>query len=137
MANPYKLFISHSWSYSDDYERFCGLLNAAPRFEYRDYSVPRNDPVHNASSVRQLEDAIFNQMRFCHVVIILAGKYATFSKWIIREIKIANERFTTPKSILAVRPYGSTQVSSVVRDNANQLVNWSTSSVVSAIRELA
>ncbi len=137
MANPYKLFISHSWSYSDDYERFCGLLDEARRFEYQDYSVPRNDPVHNTSSARELEDAILKQMRFCHVVIFLAGKYATYSKWITREINIANGRFTNPKPILAVKPYASTQVSSTVRNNADRLVNWSTSSVVSAIRELA
>lgn len=46
-----KLFISHSWSYSDDYKGLLALLNGAPHFSYANYSVPKDDPVHNAPSV--------------------------------------------------------------------------------------
>ena len=38
------LFISHSWSYGDAYEKLVGLLDAASNFEYKNYSVPKNDP---------------------------------------------------------------------------------------------
>jgi len=129
------LFISHSWSYGDDYERLVALLDAAPNFQYRNYSVPKDDPVHNAPNVEALSRAIGNQMRFCHVIVIAAGKYGTFSKWIQREIQIA-KGYTTPKPIIAVRPWGSEQVSSVVANAADRLVSWSTSSIVTAIREL-
>lgn len=135
MAKIYNLFISHSWSYGAEYERFCALLDTAPGFFYRNYSVPRDDPVHHARSTQELYDAIWQQMTFCHVVVILAGKYATFSKWIDREIRCATEDLRKP--ILAVRPWGSEQVSSVVAESADLLVNWSTSSIVSGIRELA
>lgn len=30
----YNLFISHSWAYSDQYDRLVSLLNAAPNFDY-------------------------------------------------------------------------------------------------------
>jgi hypothetical protein len=73
-------------------------------------------------------------MVFCDVVLIMAGKYATYSKWIEREIQIAKKDFAKP--IIGIRPWANTQVSSVVAKAADRLVNWSTGSVVSAIREL-
>lgn len=128
------LFISHSWSYGDAYDRLVDLLDSAPNFLYKNYSVPKDDPVHNAPNAEALHDAIKNQMVFCDVVVIMGGKYATYSKWIQREIQIAKREFSKP--ILAIRPWASEQVSSVVSDAADRLVNWSTSSIVSAIREL-
>jgi hypothetical protein len=64
----------------------------------------------------------------------MAGKYATYSKWIEREIKIAKKDFNKP--IVAIKPWANEQVSSVVSDAADLLVAWNTSSIVSAIREL-
>lgn len=129
------LFISHSWSYSDAYEKLCNLLDAAPRFSYRNYSVPKDDPVHNASNTAALYEAIKNQMVFCEVVLIMAGKYATYSKWIHREIRIAKTDFS--KKIVAIKPWASEQASSVVVQNADCIVNWNTQSIVSAIRDQA
>ena len=129
------LFISHSWSYGDAYEKLCALLDAAPRFSYRNYSVPKDDPVHNAPNTAALYEAIKNQMVFCEVVLIMAGKYATYSKWIQREIRIAKTEFS--KSVVAIKPWASEQTSSIVVQNADRLVNWNTQSIVSAIRELA
>lgn len=128
------LFISHSWSYSDAYDRLVDLLNAAPNFQYRNYSVPKDNPVHNAPNSQALYDAIKNQMRFCDVVLIMAGKYATYSTWIQREISIAKRDFQKP--IVAIRPWANEQVSTVVSSAADRLVGWNTSSIVTAIREL-
>src|SRR3990172_3381546 len=107
------LFISHSWSYGDAFDRLVDLLNAAPNFQYKNYSVPKNDPVHNAPNTDALYRAIQKQMVFCDVVLIMAGKYATYSKWIQREIEIA-QGYSKPKPIVAIRPWASEQVSSVV-----------------------
>ncbi len=128
------LFISHSWSYSDTYEKLVAMFDAAPNFQYKNYSVPKDDPVHDAPNVDALYKAMKNQMVFCDVVLIMAGKYATFSKWIQREIQIAKKDFSKP--IVAIRPWANEQVSSVVSDAADKLVGWNTNSIVSAIREL-
>lgn len=136
MAETYNVFISHSWSYGEQYEGLCNLLDDASYFSHKNYSVPEDDPVHDADNA-QLYDAIKAQVAPCHVVIILAGKYATYSKWIKQEIKIAQTEFTNPKPILAVKPWASTQVSSVVSDAADEIVGWSTNSIVSAIRKLS
>lgn len=39
----YNLFISHSWAYSDAYEKLVNMLNAKPYFDYKNYSVPKTD----------------------------------------------------------------------------------------------
>lgn len=137
MAKTYNIFISHSWSYSDDYEKLTGLLSKRPYFFYNDYSIPKDDPVHTSGTDRELYEAILNKMRACHVVLIMAGVYSTYSKWINKEIQAAKTGFSNPKPIVAVKPWGQTNVSSVVARNADQLASWSTESIVNAIRAIA
>ncbi len=127
----YNLFISHSWTYENQYNNLIGLLDSAQRFLYRNYSVPKNDPIHNADNTTQLKAAIRNQMQHASCVIVLAGVYATYSKWINIEIELAKEM---NKTIIAVRPWASKAISSVVRDNADEIVGWNTASIVKAIR---
>ena len=83
------------------------------------------------------EIAIKNKIRPCHVVIIMAGVYSTYSKWINKEIKISLEEFSNPKPILAIEPWGSQKTSKVVKDAADLCVGWNTESIVGGIRELA
>ena len=128
------LFISHSWSYTDAYTKLCRFLDAAPNFQYKNYSVPKDDPVHAAPTAPALYNAIKNKMVFCDVILIMAGKYATYSKWIQREIQIAKQDYDKP--IVGIRPWANEQVSSVVSTAADRLVGWNTASIVSAIREL-
>ena len=128
------LFISHSWSHGDAYERLVDLLDAARRFRYQTYSVPKNDPVHNAPNIETLYDAIKNQMLFCNVVLILAGRNTAYNKWILRELRVAKKDFRKP--IVAVRHWGHEWVSPVLSLAADRLVEWDTKSIVSAIREL-
>ena len=132
MAKTYNLSISHSWSYGDTYERLIALLNAAPYFSFKDFSVPKDDPVHNAPNSTALYEALKRQIAPCHVVLIMAGKYATYSNWINKEIKIAKSDFSKP--IVAVKPWGTEQVSSTVREAADVEAAWNTESIVEAIR---
>ena len=131
------LFISHSWSHSDAYDRLTNLLDSRPYFTYVDYSLPRDHPVHTSGTDKELYEAILNRMRPCHVVLIMAGVYSTYSKWINQEIKAATRGFLTSKPIVAIRPRGQTNVSRVVADNADELVSWNTDSIVAAIRRQA
>ena len=127
----YNLFISHSWTYSDAYEGLIALLDAKPYFTYRNYSVPKNDPIHNASNNYQLKEAIRKQMQPASCVLILAGVYATYSKWINIEIELAK---SIGKKIIAIQPWDAERTSSVVTNAADVIVGWNTDSIVKAIR---
>lgn len=133
----YNLFISHSWTYGDQYDRLVNLLRARPYFQFRNYSVPRDDPIHYAGTAAQLREAIWRQMNPCSAVLILAGVYATYSEWINIEIDLAKNGFKYVKPVIAIRPWGSQRTSVVAREAADLEVGWSTESVVSAIREVA
>ena len=133
----YNLFISHSWDYSDAYENLVALLDKAEGFSYRNYSVPKDDPVHDATNEAELKEAITAQMKSCSVVLILAGVYSTYSKWINIEIDLAQEGFSTKKPIIGVIPWAQTNVSTTVSDAADDMVHWNTKSIVDAIKDLA
>ena len=89
MIKTYNIFVSHSWSYGSHYKRLIEFLNEASYFPYKDYSVPRDDPIHNAPNQAALYDAIRRQISYAHVVVILAGVYASYSNWIDKEIRIS------------------------------------------------
>ena len=127
----YNLFISHSWSYSGAYDALVNLLDSNPYFYYKNYSVPKDDPIHNARYDYQLKEAIKNQMQHASCVLILAGIYSTYSKWINIEIELAQEM---RKKIIAVEPWDSKKTSRVVKDAANVIVKWRTDSIISAIK---
>lgn len=58
----YRLFISHSWTYSDAYKTLVGFFDEHPLFKWVNYSVPKDDPIHNAPNAKFLEAAIRRQM---------------------------------------------------------------------------
>jgi hypothetical protein len=136
MSKTYNLFISHSWAYSDAYDGLLRLLNKDYTFNYANYSVPKNDPVHTNGTDKQLYAAIKEQISHASVVLILAGVYATYSKWINKEITIAQTEFITPKPIIAVEYWGSERTSTIVKDAADLIVKWQSNSIIDAVKKL-
>ena len=127
----YHLFISHSWNYSDAHDNLVRLLNAKPDFTFKNFSVPPDNPIIGAKTDKQLEEAIENKIRLCSAVLIMAGMYSTYSKWINKEIEIAKRM---NKVIIAVKPFGAERISTVVRQAAHAECAWNTNSIISAIR---
>ena len=136
MSKTYHISISHSWKYTDAYEKLIQLLDNAEDFTYCDYSVPEDDPIKGAKTDKQLEAAIKEQMAHASVVLILAGVYSSYSKWINKEINIAESAFSSPKPIIAIQPWAAERTSAVVKSAADKIVGWNTKSIVNAIEEL-
>lgn len=129
----YNLFISHSWSYSEQYEKLKDLLDSDSTFNYKDYSVPKDDPIHDAPTKSLLKEKIKEQMKRASCVLILAGLYSTYSEWINIEIELAKE---LKKKIIAVEYWGSEKTSIVVKDAAFAIVKWNTKAIISAIKRV-
>lgn len=128
----YRLFISHSWSYGDAYAKLVEFFKEYPYFKWTDYSVPRNDPVHDAPTTHALREAIRRQMAPVNCVLVMGGVYATYSKWINIEIELATEM---GKPIVMVEPWGADRTSIHAREAADIAVGWRASSIVEAIRD--
>ena len=126
----YNIFISHSWSYSDTYDDLIDLLENAKYFKFKDYSVPKDDPLE-VDDDDELEDELRGQIEPASCVLVPAGVYATYSKWIKKEIEIAQD---LDKKIIAIKPWDSEKTSTVVKESADCIVGWNTSSIVDAIK---
>ena len=129
----YDLFISHAWRYNDEYYRLAALLDAAPRFVYRNYSVPEHDPLGTKTNA-ELRAALDRQIRPVNCFLAIAGMYVLHREWIQYEIEVA-QRYRKP--IIGVRPLGAERTPAEIVAAANEMVNWSTVSVVDAIRRLS
>ncbi|MFA6971204.1 MAG: TIR domain-containing protein [Gallionella sp.] len=133
------IFISHAWAHSHHYDTLANWIFGEPwsvgqaSLDFRDYSVPKNNPILNVSNTSALQDAINNQISRSHVVVIPSGMYATHSNWIQKEIdgaKLYN------KPILAVNPWGQERKAGVVLNNADSGVGWNKQPVINAIWQL-
>ena len=136
-TRTFNLFISHSWSYGDSYKRLVALLTKRQDLKFKNYSVPRDNPVHQTGTTQELREAIRQHMSPCSIVLAIAGVYATYSEWIYEEIVLAQAGFNNPKPILAIVPWRNKRISQVVQRAANDVVHWNTNSIVDAIERLA
>lgn len=128
----YRIFISHSWAYSSQYDKVEEFLHQEG-INYYNHSVPKDDPVHSKSD-KELRVALDAKIRGCSCVIILAGVYASYSKWINIEIELAK---LYNKPIIAVEYWAAERTSKVVKDSANTIVKWNAKSVAQAVRDFA
>lgn len=134
------VFISHSWAYSNHYQKLAewifetpwNLPNGTPVI-FSDVSVPKDNPIHNAPNEASLRQAIFARISRSSVVVIPTGMYVNYSKWIRKEIDGAQ---AYAKPILAVNPWAQEKKSSVVTLAASETVGWTSDGVANAVWRL-
>lgn len=133
------VFISHAWSYSEHYDTLAKWIFqerwsvGQASLDFRDFSIPRSNPIHDAASSKALQDAIFNQIARSHVVVIPSGMYAAYSYWIKKEID-GSKSYNKP--IVAVNPWGQQKKAGVVLSNADIGVGWNKQPLINAIWQL-
>lgn len=133
MAKDYKIFISHSWDNSSDLMNLQNLLNSRGYFNVEFKEVTKNDPI-NSTNATYVKTVLKDKIKQSNIVIGLAGIYASHSEWMDWELKTSNDN-NIP--IIGVKPYGNTNVSSVVQSYSKEVVNWNTESIVAAIKKYA
>lgn len=126
----YRIFISHSWAYSAHYDKVEAFLKQEG-VSYYNHSVPKDDPIHTNGTDKELRAAIDAKIRGCSCVIILAGVYSSYSKWINIEIELA-QKYNKP--IIAVQPWGAERTSVAVKNAATTIVGWNAKSVANAVK---
>ncbi|MEM6925643.1 MAG: TIR domain-containing protein [Myxococcota bacterium] len=133
MPSRYNLFVSHRWSHDGTYHGLLQLLDRAPAFPYRNYSVPQHYSWPEDTPEDVLVEGLRRQIRYSSCVVVCAGVNATYSDWIELELAIAAEEFGKP--IVGVKPHGAKRVSGLVRDYADEIVGWRKASIEGAIRD--
>ena len=129
----YRLFISHSWDYGGDYRRLKDLLDNAKYFNFMNYSVPE-EKAKGTRTDQELEAALKTQLASVQLVLVIAGMYIPYRKWIQYEMDLA--RFYD-KPIIGIKPRGNAYIPQAVTNAACEIVAWNTNSIVTAIRQHA
>ncbi len=130
----YNLMISHSWHYNEHYNKVVNWLNEGlGETEWRNLSVSADNPLDTTTD-RELKEKLSNRVRLSSAIIVLAGMYASYSKWIDYEI---DEAIRMNKVIIGVRPWGQERIPKKISDNATIIVGWNKNSVVSAVKNYA
>ena len=128
-----RLFISHSWAYSERYNSMVSLLNQRQYFNWQNYSVPVAKAFDRMSQ-SELKEQLRRQIRPVHCVVIIGGMWTNHSDWIQFEMDFAN---TIDKPVLGVRPRGAKLMPRAVELGSTRVVNWNTESIVGGIREIS
>lgn len=126
----YRILISHSWKYQNDYETVKKWLNEANYFKWSNHSVCCDNPLDTKRDY-ELQSELTGQISGCTCIIVISGMYGAYSKWIDYEI---SEAVRMKKPIIAIRPRGQERIPSIITNNATVLVNWNSTSLIQAIR---
>jgi hypothetical protein len=126
---PYRVFVSHSWKYSEQRERIEKFLDGEDRLDWHNFSVPEDNPME-FEDTNDLRQQLYRQVGQANVVVVVAGMYVSHSEWIEEEIAMA-EHFGKP--IIGVRPNGNKRLPAVVKEAADEIVGWRQLPIVNAI----
>ena len=130
----YSLFLSHSWIEQDGVERITSLMEAYrlenADFQYEYYSVSKDDPAQFLPSNKALAAAIENQMKASSCLILLAGVFDEFKRWINLELDIA-KKLKLP--VILVEAVDPRHTSHKEKRAATQIVKWDASQLGKAI----
>jgi hypothetical protein len=130
MAKEHKIFISHSWQYTDTLKALRNLINARGYFSATYEESTKDKPISSVDESyvkKQLAQKIGNS----DVILALAGVYASHSSWIQWELDKAIE-LGIP--VIGVIPRGQNRISTIVSSRSAVDIKWNTESIVSAIR---
>jgi hypothetical protein len=126
------LFISHAWEYSSDYNTVVKWLDDESNFCWKNYSVPSHDACAEKTK-SGLKNCLTRQISPASGIIIISGMYAAYSDWIDYEI---DEAVRLGKTIIGLKPRGQEKIPQKIQNNATEMVNWNSASLISAIRRL-
>ena len=129
----YRLLISHSWRYNNEYETVVNWLNINSNFTWSNHSISADNP-KDARTEKEIKEAITNQINGCSAVVVISGLYAKYSKWIDWEISEA-KRLSKP--IIGLKPWGQEKIPTNISENAIEMVGWNSSSLIQSIRDYA
>jgi hypothetical protein len=134
-SQTYDIFLVHAWRYHPDWKRMVDLLNAHGVRSWRNFSLPWYDPAldpRTEKGGRMVRWHLESQIMPAHAVLLLAGIWREpgTHKWLTFELETARQH---AKPILAVPPWGETDIAPDLRERADQVVAWEPAAIFKAI----
>lgn len=130
MAKEYKIFISHSWQYTDTLEALRKLLNERGYFNATYEESTKDKPI-NSEDESYIKRRLTQKIGDSDVILALAGVYASHSSWMKWEL---DKALALGVPIIGVIPRGQDRISTIVSNRSIVDVRWNTESIIAAIR---
>lgn len=131
--NPIRVFVTHNWQDSDDYQRVFEYLESARNFFYRNTSTPDHPPT--PANTETIREDLRRQINQAEVVVVVPGLYDTQPDLTIFQMNYAQSQ---NKPVVLMQNFGtSRELPKLLTDRATETVGWEERGMVDAIRRLA
>ena len=128
--NPFRVFVSHAFSESDDYLRIFEFLESVERFFYLNTSKPENLP--QEGTVEALKDELIAQIKAAEVVIVVCDVWEQNEKLVeyMLDVAAANDI-----KALAIQPFGGiAETPEALAARVVDTLAWNERTIVDAIQ---
>ncbi|MFO7325237.1 MAG: hypothetical protein DIU62_005945 [Pseudomonadota bacterium] len=131
--NPIRVFVTHNWQDSDDYQRVFEYLESSRNFFYRNTSTPEHPP--SRVDTESIREDLRRQINQAEVVVALPSLYDEAPDLTIFQMNYAQSQ---NKPVLLMQHFGtSRELEKVLLDRCSEAVGWEERGMVDAIRRLA
>ena len=131
--NPIRVFVTHNWQDSDDYQRVFEYLESARNFFYRNTSTPDRPP--SSADTESIREDLRKQINQAEVVVALPGLHDAHPDLAIFQMNYAQSQH---KPVIVMQHFGTARaLSKLLTERSNETVGWEERGMVDAIRRLA
>lgn len=130
--NPIRVFVSHTFTKSDEYLRVFEYIESNPNFFYVNTSSPEELP---AGGSEAFKEALRRQIEAAETVIVLSSLYAKKRDWIQYQIDAAQ---ALNRPVIAMKPFGGVEpMPAEIARVARETPEWNEREIVDAIKRAA
>jgi hypothetical protein len=131
--DPVRVFVTHAWESSADYQHVFEFLEGARNFIYRNCSTPEKLPTE--SNVESRREDLRRQINAAEVVLALASLQQTHAELLVFQVNYAK---SSDKPVILLPSFGrELAVPSYITGVVDEQVAWDARAMVDAIMRQA
>ena len=128
--NPIRVFVTHTFSESDDYLRIFEFLESVDRFFYFNVSKPENIPTQGG--LEAIKDELIAQIKESEVVIVVSDALAEKPDLVNYMLDVAD---ANDINSLSIQPFGHIgETPPKIRERVKDDVEWNARAMADSIR---
>jgi hypothetical protein len=129
-SNPIRVFVTHTFTESDDYLRVFEFLESVDRFYYVNVSKPENIP--SGGGLEAIKDELISQIKKSEAFIVVADAYARKPDLVQYMMDVAEANNI---GMIGIKPYGGVaEPADEVANRVNEHIEWNAREMVDAIK---
>ncbi|WP_435163003.1 TIR domain-containing protein [Paenibacillus glycanilyticus] len=130
----YTLYLSCSWYYDNTYKELLALLDLIKEFRYEIRTLPVDITRSSRNKGRRRYQRIKNVMDNSDALLVLGGVYPLYQDLLGKEIMACKNNQSKP--LIVIKREAERQISPVVSQYADRIVEWRAEDIIKTIREL-